>query len=217
MTPSETRARARLDAWREQHADRLDPIRFHFMEALERRAASHGGEVRRMLDDRLSGLLDAYANELAAATPRAGSPDNATTSGAPARETIGGLVDHMAKRGNDLTAGDVAHESSSYPELAALNEFRKIWSRIRSERQLRQSLEQVPTNAGPLNSGALAYRSIALMRELSPGYLQQFLAYLDDLSWIEQMNDGRALAVKDAPRAASTRKRARSKPRSRSE
>ena len=43
-----------LDAWREQGADRLDPVRFHFIEALERRAAGHSGEARRILDDRVS-------------------------------------------------------------------------------------------------------------------------------------------------------------------
>jgi len=51
------------------------------------------------------------------------------------------------------------------------------------------------------------------MRELSPGYLQQFLSYVDTLSWMEQMSDGGALAAKDGPRAVSTRKRTRGKPR----
>jgi len=34
MSHSSTPARAMLDAWREQNADRLDPLRFHAMEAL---------------------------------------------------------------------------------------------------------------------------------------------------------------------------------------
>ncbi len=51
------------------------------------------------------------------------------------------------------------------------------------------------------------------MRELSPGYLQQFLSYVDALSWMEQMNGGGALTDKDAPRAGRARKHARGKAR----
>jgi Protein of unknown function (DUF2894) len=97
--------------------------------------------------------------------------------------------------------------------LEALGEFRKIWSELRTDSQVRQSLEQVPTDAGPLNSGSLVHRSLTLMRELSPGYLQQFLSYVDTLSWMEQMNDGGALMTKEGPRTGSARKRARAKPR----
>ncbi|MFP4906442.1 DUF2894 domain-containing protein, partial [Paraburkholderia sp. BR14261] len=52
-------ARALLDAWRARGADQLDPVRFHFIEALERRAAAHAGEARRLLDARLAQLLKA--------------------------------------------------------------------------------------------------------------------------------------------------------------
>jgi hypothetical protein len=41
------------------------------------------------------------------------------------------------------------------------------------------------------------------MRELSPGYLQHFLSYVDALSWIEQMN-GATVAPKEVPRAENT-------------
>ncbi|WP_266183800.1 DUF2894 domain-containing protein [Dyella humicola] len=212
MSHSGARAGTLLDMWREQHADRLDPVRFHFMVALERRAASHDGEVRRLLDDRLSKLLDSYAADLANAVT-----SNTATSCVPAAGALGALVDYLAScsatRGDELPAGGGTPLAASYPELAALDAFRKIWSKLRTDGHLRQSLKPVPANAGPLNSGALAHRSIALMRELSPGYLQHFLSYVDDLSWIERLNDARAWSAKDAPRAASTRKRAKAKPR----
>jgi hypothetical protein len=221
MSHSGARARGILDAWREQGADRLDPLRFHFIEALEKRAASHGGAVRRMLEDRLSVLLDAYADALASAAIRIGSTDDTLTSRAPARGALGELVDHIASctatRDDDYSVGDLAPRSAPFPALAALDEFRKLWSKVRSDSHLRQSLAQGPANAGPLNSGALAHRSIALMRELSPGYLQHFLSYVDDLSWMEQINERRAATAKDAPAAASTRKRTRDKPRRRRE
>ena len=205
MSDVATRARVTLDAWREQNADRLNPMRFHFIEALERRAAGHGGEARRILDDRLSRLLEAYADDLNVAAASVEAADSSATPPAPARGALGGLVDHISN--------GVAPRPSTYPTLEALDEFRKIWSELRTDSQVRQSLEQVPADAGPLNSGNLVHRSLTLMRELSPGYLQHFLSYVDTLAWMEQMSDGGALAIKDGPRAMGPRKRARAKSR----
>ncbi|MCX4150952.1 MULTISPECIES: DUF2894 domain-containing protein [Paraburkholderia] len=212
-------ARATLDAWRERGADRLDPIRFHFIEALDRRAAGHSGEARRLLDERLAKLIEAYAVDLEHAASKAGDADIDTkaSSGEAIRGALAGLVDYIASHapadGNALTAGSVAPRPSSYPELEALDYFRETWSKVRSEKQLRQSLKKAPGNAGPLNSSSLVHRSLSLMSELSPGYLQQFLSYVDALSWMEQMNGGGTLPAKDAPRAASAKKNTRGKSR----
>ncbi|HZZ02978.1 DUF2894 domain-containing protein [Paraburkholderia sp.] len=220
-------ARATLDAWRERGADRLDPIRFHFIEALDRRAAGHGGEARRLLDDRLSKLIEAYAGDLERAVSEAGtdtdtsasasaSASAAASSGETARGALAELVDYIAHApadGNSPAAGNAAPRRPSYPELEALDYFRDTWSKARSEKQLRQSLKKAPDNAGPLNSSSLVHRSLSLMRELSPGYLQQFLSYVDALSWMEQMNGGGTSPAKDAPRPTSARKSPRSKSR----
>ena len=204
-------ARARLAAWREQGAGRLDPMRFHRMEALAARASRHEGEARRILDARLAELIEAYARDLGDAAARAG----ATQTPATAPSTLGDLLAHI-EAGTaarlDHTATRDALPSASYPTLDMLDQFKKLWSTLRTSSQMRQSLEQVPENAGPLNSGALVHRSIALMRELSPGYLEQFLSYADSLSWIEQIN-ANTLPTSDAARAPSTRKRAKAKPR----
>ena len=208
MSHSGTPAGAILDAWRVQGAARLNPVRFHYMEALQQRAARHHGEARRLLEERLSLLIQAYAEDLEKSTVPNAQVDIAATS--PARSALGELADYLANR--TTARGD---DLASFPQLDMLDDFRKLWSRLRTESQLRQSLEQVPTNAGPLNSGNLVHRSITLMRELSPGYLQQFLAYVDALTWIEQMNNGGALVVQEAPRAVGSKKRARSKPRER--
>ena len=228
-------ARATLDAWRERGADRLDPIRFHFIAAMDRRAASHSGEARRLLDDRLSKLIEAYAGDLERAACKAvdvGSGTDtrtgigtdtgtgtgtAASSGEPARGELAGLIDYIASHtpadGSSPAAGNLAPRRPSYPELEALEYFRETWSKVRSEKQLRQSLKKAPGNAGPLNSSSLVHRSLSLMRELSPGYLQQFLSYVDALSWMEQMNGGVASPAKDAPRAATARKSTRGKAR----
>lgn len=199
-------ARATLDAWRERGADRLDPVRFHFIAALERRAAVHGGDARRILDARLSGLIDTYAADLERAATEAAEADAAPR--APAHETLAGLIGHIARHAHAERT-----DAAAYPQLPALDYFREVWSKVRAEKQLRQSLAPVPGNAGPLNSSSLVHRSLSLMSELSPGYLKQFLSYVDTLSWMEQMNGGGAPAGKEAPRAGTGGKGARGKAR----
>ena len=187
-------ARLRLDAWREQGADRLDPLRFHVIEALEQRAATHEGEVRGLLHARLSVLLDDYAAlvESAAMPPEVAA--HTSDDGA-----LGVLAQSMASRA-----------TGNFPELPLLGDFRQLWSSLRTESQLRQSLQPAPANAGPLNSSALVHRSIALMRELSPGYLRHFLGYVDALSWMEQLQADGAMS-KDAGKNTPVRKRSREK------
>jgi hypothetical protein len=214
-----TRAGAVLDAWRERGADQLDPVRFHFIEALDRRAAGYSGEARRILDEKLSKLLEAYANDLERAACNAGDAGNAVSLREPSRGALAELIDHIGiarcvpPNGNGRVMGGASSRSAFPPESEMLDYFRETWFKVRTEKQLRQSLDQVPGNAGPLNSSRLVHRSLSLMRELSPDYLQQFMSYLDALSWMEQIADSSALARKDAPRGDTTRKGARSRRR----
>lgn len=195
-----TDARSTLDAWRESGADRFAPARFRLIEALDRRAAAHGGEARRVIDARLATLLDAYARDLAHAEVQTAETAD------PVRGPLAALVDHIASHASPVSAG--------YPELASLDHFREIWSRLSAERQLLQSLAQVPGNAGPLNSSSLVHRALSLMRDVSPAYLQQFLAYVDALSWVEQISaGGGVVAAKDAPRGGNARRNSRGKAR----
>ncbi|KRB03253.1 DUF2894 domain-containing protein [Lysobacter sp. Root690] len=219
MRDSQANARTVLDAWREQGADRMSRVRFQRIDALERRAASHDGEVRRLLDARLAELIAAYAADLeTAAFPIATRDEDAATN-TPASDAIGALVGYIAEQAalRDEIAADDATPRPAFPELAALDDFRKLWSAVRVENQTRVSLEQVPTDAGPLNSGALVHRSLTLMREVSPGYLQHFMAYVDALTWLERMSDDGVLASDDTSQAAANGKRTRDKPRKRRE
>jgi hypothetical protein len=207
--------RAQLDAWRERGADRLDPLRFRLIEALAQRADGHGGEARRLLDARLSELIAQYTaltGGFAQATQDTHEPHDTP---ADTRNTLGDLVDRLAHHANTENGAKVRSGDGSTwtvsPEL--IDYFRATWARVRAGQQLREAQFQVPQNAGPLNSMSLVHRSLSLMRELSPGYLQNFLAYADALSWLEQLNAVDAPPSKEAPRAASTKKSTRSKAR----
>ncbi|UGB36839.1 DUF2894 domain-containing protein [Frateuria soli] len=173
------------------HPDAASAIRAQLIAAMERRVAGLDGEARRALDARLAALRTQCASADEAPRPSAPLPD-----AHPLRD----LADHLDR------AASPARES--YPDVRVLVEFRQLWSALRADSQLREAVAQVPTDAGPLNSTALAGRAIALMRELSPGYLRSFLAYVDDLAWLEQV--GRAGSGKSA---AAPGKRAARKPR----
>ncbi|GLQ99285.1 DUF2894 domain-containing protein [Dyella mobilis] len=201
MNKRSTHARTRLDTWRERGAHRFDPLQFHLMDALERRAANYQGEARQRLDERLSTLLDAYEVDLEHGPRRDQDITGAGDDAARARGALGALVDHVA-------AGDEAPDAPSFAAPELLKEFRTLWSRLRADSQMRQSLQQVPTNAGPLNSSALVHRAVTLMRGISPGYLQHFLSYVDDLAGLEQINVAAPQVHPDIQSVASTRKRA---------
>ncbi|MDR5774614.1 MULTISPECIES: DUF2894 domain-containing protein [unclassified Caballeronia] len=180
-----SQARAMLDEWRVQGDDRVSPLRFAFIDSLERRTSAERGEARRLLDARLQALLHDYAREVELAAPVEPSRKVENTP-------LAVLVADMNAR--------VAHASQS--EL--LEYFREVWARLSAEQRLNESLARVPKNAGPLNSSSLVHRSLALMREVSPAYLQHFLAYLDGLSWMEEMA-GDAPAVKKPMRGKAAR------------
>ncbi|HBL65030.1 MAG TPA: DUF2894 domain-containing protein, partial [Achromobacter sp.] len=101
----------------------------------------------------------------------------------------------------------------AYPDVQMLEYFRGVWSRVSADRQVRQSQEQVHMNAGPLNSNQLVHRALSLMRELSPGYLQQFLSYTDALMWMEQIHAATAPAPKESTRSGAAKKTSRAKAR----
>lgn len=207
-----------LAAWRESGADRVDPVRFRLIEAMARRAAGHSGDARSLLDGRLSELVRAYGDAVGHAALR--DAGDAPHPRLPARGALAGVVDYIASQAplRDATpapgtAPRSAPRDTWRVEPKLIDYFRDTWTRVSASQQLQQSLERVPEHAGPLNSSHLVHRSLTLMREMSPAYFEQFLSYVDALTWLEQMNGGGAAAVKEAPRAGVVKKVVRARTR----
>jgi hypothetical protein len=215
MTPD-----VQLAAWREQGWERLDPVTFIFLEALARRTALQEGEARQRLDARMAGLIKDYAARIEKAG-NAVARDGGTTSagdaaaGATVASSAAGAgaapapATTLTALSKELAENAAKHKSAlpwtaHYPELPLLDEFQQLWSRVSVSMRVQESQFQVPDNAGPLNSSHLVHRSLALMRELAPGYLQHFLAYVDVLSWLEPMVVP-ALPQRDAAKSAATK------------
>lgn len=200
-------ATATLAGWRAQQAHRADPVRFLFMEALARRAATQNGAARRLLEQRLAALVEDYRQAMAS---RASAPQ-ATAPAAAARGALGQLVDAVAGTAGpeplvpSVRADAPAMRPAGPPrELKALQRFRGTWSRLSAEQRLRQAFAQVPPQAGPLNSHHLVHRALVLMRDTSPEYLQRFVAHVDALLWLDQMQS----AAVPLPARAQGRRRA---------
>lgn len=225
--PGNADIRSLLDAWREQGADRTDPLRFGVIAALAQRADHHDGPVRQLLQDRLEVLADDYASAIpatTAATPTAGdtassSPDATLSSPSPLQELLAHIAASQVVTERRPGALDAAIASTSArTPLPVLDEFQRLWSRIRTDSQLRKSLDSAPEDAGPLHSSTLLHRAMSLMHEASPGYLQHFIAYADALSWMEQLQEKGVLETQatshgaDVKTAGKPRARKRANP-----
>lgn len=126
------------------------------------------------------------------------------------RETDGARTEAAKVGAAARPASPAALLKQTLPEPAQLDYFRELWAGVNANRQLKQSQERVPDNAGPLNSSHLVYRSLTLMRELSPGYLRHFLAHVEALSWMDRLSEA-AGPGKETPRQSGGRKGARSR------
>ena len=195
---------------------RFDPVRFRFIEAMARRATAHGGEARRMLDDKVATLLAAYDEDRTKAQPTSTVEQEAAAEPSPFAELAEHIARHAPMLGNapaapaaKAGAATKASAAPPPPELKSIRYFQSTWSKLSADRRLTQSLSKVPENAGPLNSHHLVHRSLTLMHNLSPEYLNRFMAYVDALSWVDQLNSGTADAA--SARTENPKKSSRSK------
>jgi hypothetical protein len=192
-----------LDAWRRRGADRLDPVRFRFIEVMARRTAAHEGEVRRVLDTRLAHLLTTYGadverserlgmNAHAAPSPQGpGLGDRASARG-PIAELLDRLTHSTGAHGETRPGGSAEAALGAAPQLKTVRYFKRTWDRLSTEQRLADSLTKAPKNAGPLNSQRLVHRSLSLMRDVSPEYLNHLVSYVDTLLWLDRATGGGA-------------------------
>ena len=75
---------------------------------------------------------------------------------------------------------------NSFGELKAMRLFRSTWAKFSTDKRAAKTIESAPENAGPLNSARLIIQSLTTMRDISPEYLNRFMAFADTLLWLEQ-------------------------------
>ncbi len=175
---------ARLAALRSQGAWRLDPARFHTLEALSRRLPGQPPPVRALLQRKLQAGLDDYA-ERVAQTIRPASRAKPVTAPSPLAQ----LTQHLREAATHGKGAAAPGDTHAPDELASVRRFRRTWSQSRAQDQVAQAVARKPANAGPLNSHVLVLRTLDLLQALSPEYLRRFVVQVESLQWLEQANE----------------------------
>lgn len=219
---------------RDAGADRFDPVRWRYLEALASRAAEHQGNARRLLDAKLAQALAALQERLERARrdametvaqgvqqfPQAAGDLQrllsagdfkglrrlcATLQAGASRAPLGALVRQL-EQSSPESAEAYWGSAGPHPELKAVRNFRNTWAKLSVDKQVAQALEQAPKNAGPINSHMLALRSLTLMRDISPDYLNRFLSYAETLLCLDQCEKEKPDKPAKAQAARATKK-----------
>ena len=182
---------AKLDKALSQYAERFAQAQGEARETLSRSAAKYpdtAGELERLFDAGDFGGLDRCVASL---------ENHAGQS--PLADLAAYIAQHASADQDGAAAANVGAPLRPSAELKSLRYFRNTWAKLSVEQQLALALAQGPENAGPLNSHLLVLRSLKLMRDISPDYLNRFMSYVDTLLWLEQA-DGGGMPVKTAKR-----------------
>lgn len=226
---------AAIAALQSAGAERFDPVRWRYIEALSRRAAVHEGQARRLLDARLALALAALKERFALARGEArqalaqaaqqfpavaadlqrhvDSGDfkqlQQSIANLKAREqcaSLAALVRTLEAASEENAPARPAADNKPPVELKTIRNSRNTWSRLSIEKQLARALEQSPKNAGPINSHMLVLRSLAAMRDISPDYLNRFMSYAETLLSLD-LSENEKPASARKPQAAKPAKK----------
>lgn len=190
---------------RQLGADQFDPMRLHYLQVLATRASAHQGPVKRILDAKLAQGLTAFRERFEQAQ-REAKDTVAPSKECDPRASLGELVRYMAQHSADHVEGSFDGDVGLRRELKTTRYFRNTWSKLSVDKQVTQAIKQAPKNAGPINSHMLVLRSLALMREISPDYLNRFTSYVDALLCLDQCDKEKHVTAKK-PRMLKTAKR----------
>lgn len=165
-------------------ADAFDPVRLHYLGVLAERLAVHSGTTGRLLEARFTKAVADFDNRFEQFQRDADAAAQSTTHRHPQSTGLADLTRQLTQH-NDAPSSGNAGRTDGAPgvrtELKAVSQFRNTWSKLSADKQLAHALGQAPKNAGPINSHRVVLRSLSLMRELSPDYLNRFMAYADTL------------------------------------
>lgn len=87
---------------------------------------------------------------------------------------------------NKAVDAEMAQLDRPMNELDSVRLYRESWVRINSDKLVTQAVEEGFEAPGPLNQEMLATRSLSIMREISPAYVNHFVSYVETLLWLEK-------------------------------
>ena len=175
-------------------AARLDPVGWHYIEVLAARARMQKGTAQSLLNDRLLKALSDFKARLDAASTAQKPVCDATPS------PLAVLLQDMSPATQAIQNGKSLSWRAESPRI---QKFRQQLSKISVQKQITKAIAQAPQNAGPINSHMLVLRSLGLMRDTSPDYLNRFMAYVDTLMYLDEADHKKLPAKKLATTAPS--------------
>lgn len=196
-------------------AAQIDPVGWHYMEVLAERTRTQTGPAQALLQTKLNkalahmqvrvkahlqGHLEGHLEVHLQAhkhlhqqhheqngeqhKERSTGRLTSRTPPPPSRSPspLSTLLQHMAAPSAERPLGDSGIGRMDKPRIV---QFRQQLQRISVQKQVTQAIAQAPANAGPINSHMLVLRSLGLMRDISPDYLNRFMGYVDTLLVLE--------------------------------
>ena len=188
--PDFSQALAQMEQLEQAGARGFDPVRMFFLDALSRRTDAAPDSAKALLQGKLAKALAGLQADFEQSRKEVKAPLDSDAPRNALRELTLSLAPHD-------------HADTSRTELKAVRQFRSTWSKLSTQKQLTHALAQAPQNAGPINSHMLVLRSLALMRDISPDYLNRFMSYADTLLCLDQRPPEKA--KRPAPARTKTR------------
>jgi hypothetical protein len=177
----------------------FDPLGWHYAEQLAQRAAQTTGPVQALLCAKLDKVRqDLNAKFVAAKT--SGVPTQPHTPAAPS--PLAQLLQEMTPASGLVTPSPSGAWQAESPRI---QQFRQQLGKISVQKQVSKAMAQAPQNAGPINSHMLVLRSLGLMRDASPDYLNRFMVYVDTLLCLDEAGTTK-VAPRKSPGATASKK-----------
>lgn len=182
-------------------AAQFDAVTWHYLDLLAQRVEQQQGLIHDMLCDKLAEGLTALQRRIAQTSSMghhatgASVGTNATASSSQALNAgpspLAELLQDMKQR-QPATNPSPAEEWQQ--ENPRIQQFRAQLGRINVQKKVSKAMAQAPQNAGPINSHMLVLRSLGIMRDVSPDYLNRFMAHVDTLLCLDQAGQVQAQA-----------------------
>ena len=170
-------------------AAQLDPVGWHYLQVLAQRTHSQTGPAQALLQDKLRTAVAQLQAKLQAHQHQHQQSLPVRSASSP----LSALLRDMAMPSAERPLSQTGLGRMDNPRVA---QFRQQLGKIRVQKQVTQAIAQAPQNAGPINSHMLVLRSLGLMRDLSPDYLNRFMGYAESLLVLEDAGQGKAGAKK---------------------
>jgi hypothetical protein len=162
-------------------AAHFDLVAWHYIGVLAERARQQKGPAQGLLCDKLAQTIDRLKTRFEA-TQRAAAHGTATEVKST-RSPLADLLDDMKPPTADANTRKPGDWRTESPRI---RQFRKQLGQISVQKKVSQAIAQAPQNAGPINSHMLVLRSLGIMRDVSPDYLNRFMNYVDTLLCLDQ-------------------------------